>query len=178
MLGITVFHAAHTRWTDTLQVDRATHSVDLSQQHIDSGRPGAGKPPPPGSLVTGRVTAAGGFGLRLRLAGGSTGTVGLCDVHDTYVGNALAGAPCRQSRIGCFELCQALLQHGQWRKPHAGTFCVAHGANVSVLSSLVLLAASSRSSTDAGWMFDGSKCILLFHIHRYQRRDHGARLCA
>lgn len=74
------------------QVDRATHSVDLSQQEVDSGRPGGGRPPQPGSLVSGRVTAAGGFGLRLRLAGGFTGTAALCDVHDTYVENALAGA--------------------------------------------------------------------------------------
>lgn len=37
--------------TYSLQVDRATHSVDLSQQDVDSGRPGSGKAPPPGSLV-------------------------------------------------------------------------------------------------------------------------------
>lgn len=41
--------------------------------------------------VTGRVVAAGGFGLRLRLAGGFAGAVGLCDIHDTYMANALAG---------------------------------------------------------------------------------------
>ena len=94
-----VCHAVSDKseWLCFLQVDRATHSMDLSQQDVDSGRPGGGRPPPPGSLVTGRVTAAGGFGLRLRLAGGFVGTVGLCDIHDTYVANALAGAPRQMS---------------------------------------------------------------------------------
>lgn len=94
------------------QVDRATHSLDLSQQEVDSGRPGGGRPPPPGSLVTGRVTTAGGFGLRLRLAGGFAGTAGLCDIHDTYVANALAGASLPNVAVApqhaCYRLAWAI----------------------------------------------------------------------
>ncbi len=82
-----------------MQVDRATHSVDLSQQDVDSGRPRSGKPPPAGAVVTGRVVASGGHGLRLHLAEGHSGAVGLCDIHDVYADNALTGATtvCSQS---------------------------------------------------------------------------------
>lgn len=56
--------------------------------------------------VIGRVVATGGFGLKLRLAGGFAGTVALCDIHDTYVANALAGDGllCLGAILACFEI--------------------------------------------------------------------------
>lgn len=85
-----------------MQVDRATHSVDLSQQDVDSGRPHSGKPPAAGAVVTGRVVASGGHGLRLHLAEGHSGAVGLCDIHDVYADNALTGAT---------KVCSQLSEH-------------------------------------------------------------------
>ena len=57
-----------------MQVDRAAHSVDLSQHAVDGGTGISSSAQPAGALVMGRVTAAGGFGLRLHLAEGRKGS--------------------------------------------------------------------------------------------------------
>lgn len=46
---------------------------------------------PPGRLVMARVAGVGGSGVRLHLGGRVFGNVTLTDVHDAWVGNALAG---------------------------------------------------------------------------------------
>ena len=64
--------------------------MDLSLRDMDSKQRGQ-RQPRAGDMVTGRVAAITGGGVRVQLGARMHGRVALTDLHDGWVANALAG---------------------------------------------------------------------------------------